>query len=142
MPAVSFSTKLDWLLDGNKDQTIRLPRKVPFQLGDVLYVYWKQRAKGLSRFLFQSRVFFHSFVPYNDIRLCKVERGFAWRDGFTSIGALCQKLEEMHGKETLLKQPLEVIRFFNPYKKEGMDYFDYPKNWRENIELKRGRGLK
>ena len=49
MPALSFSGETErgpfWklILDGEKEQTVRKPRKRPIKEGDLLKLYWKQR---------------------------------------------------------------------------------------------------
>lgn len=44
-PALSFSDFKNEVRSGGKRQTIRLLRKKPIQVGDALYLYWKQRTK-------------------------------------------------------------------------------------------------
>lgn len=49
MPLLSFSVLKPKLLDGSKTQTIRIPRKYPLKVGDILYIYWKCRTKETEK---------------------------------------------------------------------------------------------
>ena len=49
MPLIGFSKLKNKLLDGTKTQTIRLPRKYPFKVGDKLYIYWHLRQKDCEK---------------------------------------------------------------------------------------------
>lgn len=55
MPALSFSGEPSrgpfWklILDGEKEQTVRLPRKRPIKAGDFLKLYWKQRVPAAKK---------------------------------------------------------------------------------------------
>jgi hypothetical protein len=45
MPLLGFSVFKDKILNGEKRQTIRKTRKIPINVGDTLYLYWKLRTK-------------------------------------------------------------------------------------------------
>jgi hypothetical protein len=45
MPLLGFSVFKDKILNGEKRQTIRKARKIPINIGDTLYLYWKLRTK-------------------------------------------------------------------------------------------------
>ena len=49
MVLLGFTVLREKLLDGTKTQTIRLPRKRPFKVGDKLQVYWKLRTKQCEK---------------------------------------------------------------------------------------------
>jgi len=44
-PLLGFTKLKEKLVDGNKTQTIRKPRKHPIKVGDKLFIYWKLRTK-------------------------------------------------------------------------------------------------
>jgi len=41
MPLISFSTAKESVCNGTKGMTIRALRKRPFEVGDILYLWWK-----------------------------------------------------------------------------------------------------
>lgn len=45
MGLIGFTVFKDKILNGEKCQTIRLPRKRPPKVGETLYLYWKLRTK-------------------------------------------------------------------------------------------------
>ena len=45
MAILGFSVLTEQLLDRSKSQTIRLPRKRPFKVGEKVYIYWHLRQK-------------------------------------------------------------------------------------------------
>ncbi len=45
MPLIGFTVMKDKVKDGRKRQTIRVLRKYPIKVGDILYIYWKLRTK-------------------------------------------------------------------------------------------------
>ena len=63
MPAISFSTLKDKILDGSKKQTIRpySPHWMKWNKGDRLVGYWKMRTKGCEK-LFESKFSENPFV--------------------------------------------------------------------------------
>jgi len=89
MPALSFSGETSrgpfyqLILDGEKKQTVRLPRKRPIKQGDFLRLYWKQRTpkdKKPIHFIGPAKCTHVETVrKYNFL----FNREFARRDGFS-----------------------------------------------------------
>ena len=49
MALLGFSVLKDKLLSHEKCQTIRVPRKIPFKLGEKVYIYWHLRQKDCTK---------------------------------------------------------------------------------------------
>ena len=49
MPLLGFTVFKEKILNETKRQTIRKIRKHPFQIGDVLHIYWKLRTKQCEK---------------------------------------------------------------------------------------------
>jgi hypothetical protein len=49
MALLGFSVLKDKLQDRSKCQTIRLPRKQPFKVGEKVYIYWHLRQKDCEK---------------------------------------------------------------------------------------------
>jgi hypothetical protein len=49
MPLLGFTMFKEEVLSGQKDQTIRKPRKIPIKVSDRLYLYWKLRTKQCEK---------------------------------------------------------------------------------------------
>ena len=81
MPAVSFSTMKDKILNGEKKQTIR-PKRSDYwsrwQKGDRLVGYWKLRSRGESEKLFDSQFAEDPFV----VSSTDFNQELALKDGF------------------------------------------------------------
>jgi len=83
MPAISFSTMKDKLLNGEKKQTIRPARTdywLQFKKGDPVYGYWKLRTKECEK-LFESKLIENPFI----IAPCDFSEELMIRDGFMSL---------------------------------------------------------
>lgn len=91
MPAMSFSLLKEMLLSGKKCQTIRKPRKRPLRVGDVLYVYWKQRTKE-SSFLGITRI-----IKIVRKSLSELTEEDARKDGFEDLSDLLYAFMQLHG---------------------------------------------
>lgn len=51
MPLVNFTKFIDKVVSGEKTCTIRARRKIPFKVGDALYLYTGARTKAMRRLL-------------------------------------------------------------------------------------------
>lgn len=107
MPAISFSVLKDKLLFGEKRQTIRRPRKRPLQVGDTLYVYWKQRTPdcqklGTAVITSMDKIYL-SHMPQAD--------AIAHRDGFNSAMEMFQWFAERYVTLENQNPCFDVIRF-------------------------------
>ncbi len=49
MPSLGFTVLKDKLLSHEKCQTIRVPRKIPFKVGDKVYLYWHLRQRDCTK---------------------------------------------------------------------------------------------
>jgi len=47
MPPLSFAVFKDKILSGEKRQTIRKAWKIPIEVGDTLYLWWKVRTNNV-----------------------------------------------------------------------------------------------
>lgn len=104
MPALSFSTFYDKLISGEKQQTIRRPRKRPLKVGDKLYIYWKQRTPNRE---------FLGIAEVTNIRrvlLGEVTEREAVLDGFSSVKDLIQGFQSVYG-ESVEIMAFDIINF-------------------------------
>ena len=89
MPAISFSTMKDKILNGEKKQTIRPLRTnywLKFKKGDSLVGYWKMRTSECEK-LFESMLSEDPFI----IDLSDFSDELMIRDGFSSLKEALQK---------------------------------------------------
>lgn len=116
MPAVSFSTMKDKILNGEKKQTIRPKRSdywLQWEEGDRLIGYWKQRSPGESEKLFDSELSEDPFVTkiYRDrdkeydkwefIEEINRENKLAIRDGFEGLNKMHLWFMSKYGEKCL-----------------------------------------
>jgi len=83
MPAISFSTLKDKLLNGEKTQTIRPMRSdywLRFKKGDPVYGYWKMRTRECEK-LFEGVLSEDPFA----VNLWEFTDDLMIRDGFRSL---------------------------------------------------------
>jgi len=83
MPAISFSTMKNKILNGKKKQTIRLLRTnywLKFKKGDKLIGYWKMRTKEREK-LFESELSQNPFV----LKMVDFDENLMILDGFKGL---------------------------------------------------------
>lgn len=91
MPMLSFSVKFDELVNGNKKQTIRFPRKKgEIKVGDKLYLWWKSRTpqrKKIGEATCTESVY---------KKVCELTETDAIKDGFLTLQDLKTTLFMLH----------------------------------------------
>ena len=96
MPLLGFSVLLDKLELGLKCQTIRLPRKRPFKVGDKLFIYWKPRTKECYK-IGEGVV---TKITRKEARYLTEEEavkdGFKAKYGLSAKGNLVRELNRLH----------------------------------------------
>ena len=126
LPALSFSdpTLKEKVLDGSKRQTIRPLRKRPIKVGDILFLFYKQRTEeckslGLAVCTEVFKVKFSGDRYITNVRKVhsrgatgglRFERELARRDGFSNTAWMFEWFHERYGKK-LFKLTFQVIRW-------------------------------
>lgn len=90
MPLLGFTVFKDKLLSGKKTQTIRLPRKHPFHVGDKLYVYWKPRTRDCRK------IGEATLVELVRKKVMDLDLSDALLDGFNNEFELMATLQRLH----------------------------------------------
>ena len=104
MVLLGFTKLKDKLLDGSKRQTIRLPRKRPFKVGDELQVYWKLRTKQCEK-LFDAIV-----TKVERKRVCDLTLEDMKLDGFDNDLQFYSAWTQLHrGMKAI--EPVDIISF-------------------------------
>lgn len=104
MPLLGFTVLKEKLLDGSKTQTIRMPRKRPFKVGDKLYVYWHPRQKDCEK-LGESTI-----IKITTKTIGELDDLDAIKDGFDTNLQLIYALTHLH-KNLSLQTKVDVITF-------------------------------
>jgi hypothetical protein len=108
MPAISFSSDAFCLkiLDGEKRQTIRNPRKHPIKTGDALHLFYRQRTSecmklGIAKCSYVFNIWFDSYELCidGDCRYTQSQMNdFAVADGFEDCYQLIEYFKVSEGK--------------------------------------------
>jgi len=104
MVLLGFTKLKEKLLDGSKTQTIRKPRKHPFEVGDRLQIYWKLRTKQCEK-LGEAIV-----TKVVRKRLMNITNEDAIKDGFDNLQEFYRAFEKMHPKATI-DDEFDIITF-------------------------------
>lgn len=106
MPLLGFTKFKDKLLNGEKTQTIRRPRKRPLKVGDRLFVYFKLRTKECEK-LGEAKV-----TKVVRKKLGNMTLEDAIKDGFSDRTALALALTKMHNLRYYpFNEEFDVITF-------------------------------
>jgi len=106
MPMLAFTKFRDKLLSGEKTQTIRLHRKHPIKLGEILYIYWRLRTKQCEK-LFEAHCTSMDTHPFREIAY---DETIARLDGFKDSEEMRACLTTMHPK-LMTDTLVDVIRW-------------------------------
>lgn len=107
MPLLSFSgcpsrgCFYRLILNQEKDQTVRRPRKNPIKVGDILYLYWKVRTPIINKEIHRIGTAKCTSVEKKTYSQFYRDYDFARADGFED----CEELREWFGDVG----PLEVF---------------------------------
>lgn len=114
MPAYSFSRMefVEKILDGSKPHTVRRRRKNPTKVGDVLYLYYKQRTPECRAIGVTVCRWVLPMVIYVQARLVKL-------NGHILPIKKLQKLAQMDGFDDIVS----FFEFFEQYGKDVLDDF-------------------
>jgi hypothetical protein len=87
---------LDKLRDGSKTQTIRLPRKRSFKVGDKVYIYWHPRQRDCQKLGEGIITKIGSKTPSQMTNIDAKLDGFEDDSGSFALTALTRALHRMH----------------------------------------------
>jgi len=113
MRIVSFSVFREKLLSGEKRQTIRRPRKVPFRKGELVQVVWKSRSKN------RELLFIAKITDIRDLVFDEIDEKIAIDDGFESLNVL----QEWFKKKYPTISPNDEFKIIKFEKIKGIDSF-------------------
>ena len=102
---ISFSVLKEKVKSGEKSQSIRRPRKRPFEIGEIVSIWWKQRSPN-GHYMFHARI--RKIV---DFFLWDLTDEEAVRDGFPDRFTAVEWIEKRYRKDKTFKGAMRIIRF-------------------------------